>query len=209
MTTSRKAIVIFSIAAIAFISAFVLLTTVVSANGLPCGCGDLCVNETGWWRAGGTFNASDTPIQAAVDNATAGETICLQDGTYNENVDVNVAHITIRSENGSANCFVNAAYYKDYVFSVTADWVNISGFTVQNAPGSGKAGIYLTNVDHCTISENTASNNFYGIYLYYSSTNNLTGNTASYNDYGIYLYYSSTNNLTGNTASNNFYGIYL
>ncbi|MBA1343650.1 MAG: hypothetical protein C5S52_08655 [ANME-2 cluster archaeon] len=32
----------------------------------------LYVNESGWWRDGGTLNASGTPIQAAVDSAAAG-----------------------------------------------------------------------------------------------------------------------------------------
>jgi hypothetical protein len=53
-----------------------------------CTCGDICVNETGWWRDGGTFNASNTPIHHAIDNATVGDTICVKNGTYNENVDV-------------------------------------------------------------------------------------------------------------------------
>lgn len=71
------------------ISAFVLFTAVASADGLPCACGDICVNETGWWRNGGDFNASNTPIQHAIDNATVGNIICVKDGTYKENVDVN------------------------------------------------------------------------------------------------------------------------
>ncbi|MEA1869876.1 MAG: hypothetical protein U9N09_07020, partial [Euryarchaeota archaeon] len=48
---------------------------------LPCTCGDICVNTSGWWRDGGVFNASGTtPIQAAIDNATAGETIYVYNG---------------------------------------------------------------------------------------------------------------------------------
>jgi hypothetical protein len=74
-------------------------TTVLRAPGLTCTCGDICVNGTGWWRDGGDFNASGTPLQAAVDKATAGDMICVRDGNYNENVDVNKAHLTIRSEN--------------------------------------------------------------------------------------------------------------
>jgi parallel beta-helix repeat protein len=193
--------------AILGITTFLLLTTVVSANGLTCGCGDICVNESGWWR--GDFNASTTPIQAAVDNATAGETICVQNGNYNENVVVNKS-VTIQSESGSANCVVRASdIYKD-VFNVTESYVNISGFTVRYANSSNKAGIYLNGVEHCTILNNTVSNNNYGIYLVSSSNyNNLMGNTASNNFRGIFLDSSSNYNLTNNTASNNSYGIYL
>jgi len=35
----------------------------------------LYVNESGWWRGGGAFNASGVPIQAAVDAAAAGDAI--------------------------------------------------------------------------------------------------------------------------------------
>jgi hypothetical protein len=83
--------------------------TTVLFKELNCTCGDICVNETGWWRDCGAFNPSNTPIQHAVDNATAGETICVKDGNYNENVDVSKSHLTIQSENGSANCIVQAA----------------------------------------------------------------------------------------------------
>jgi hypothetical protein len=50
------------ITAILVISALVMLTAVASAGDPPCTCGDICVNETGWWRDGGAFNASGTPI---------------------------------------------------------------------------------------------------------------------------------------------------
>ena len=102
-------------------------------------------------------------IQQAVNNASGYDTIIVRDGTYTENVNVDVDNLTIRSENGSANCVVNASDQNDLVFDVTADWVNISGFTVRDATGA--LGIYLNTVDHCTISENNVSNNIYGIYL--------------------------------------------
>jgi parallel beta-helix repeat protein len=132
----------------------------------------------------------------------------VRDGTYNENVNVDVAHLTIRSDNGSASTTVEALNSNDHVFEVTADYVNISGFTVQNATGWADAGIYLNSADHCNISNNNASYNGYcGIRLYYSSNNNtLTGNNASNNDGdGIYLSSSSNNTLSNNTMSGNKY----
>lgn len=56
------------------------------AHALSYTCGDICVNRSGWWRNGGLFNASSTPIQHSIDNATVGDTICVKEGTYNENV---------------------------------------------------------------------------------------------------------------------------
>jgi parallel beta-helix repeat protein len=124
---------------------------------------------------------------------------------YTENVDVNVANLTIKSENGSTSCIVQAASTSDHVFEVTVDYVNITGFTAKGETSYKKAGIYLDGVEHCDISNNTASNNSYGIYLRSSSNNTLTNNTVSNNRYvGIELYSSSNNNtLTNNSASNN------
>ncbi len=61
-------------------------------------------------------------IQWAVDNVSAGETIIVRDGTYNENVEVN-KRLTIQSENGAAYTTVQAASSSDHVFAVTADYV--------------------------------------------------------------------------------------
>jgi len=159
--------------------------TVTANFAMNCTCGDICVNTIGWWRDGGNFNASSTPIQDAVNNATSGETICVKDGLYHENVDVNTAGLTIQSENGTANCVVNATNPDAHVFNVAADWVNITGFTVENATGTDKAGIYLGSTDHCNVSSNNATNNYYGISLYSSNNNTLTNNTMSGNNYNF------------------------
>ena len=142
-------------------------------------------------------------IQWAVDNATAGDMIIVRDGTYNENVDVNVNHLTIQSENGSDSTIVQAANSNDHIFTVTADYVNISEFTVEGATGEISAGIYLY-ADHCTISDNDALNNNYGIHLTASNNNTLRSNTANSNNRGgIVLVDSSNNTLTNNMMSEN------
>jgi parallel beta-helix repeat protein len=172
---------------------------------LSCGCGDICVNTTGWWRNGGGFSASATPIQSAVNNATGGDTICVKDGLYHENIDVNTANLTIKSQNGAANCVVNASNAGDHVFEVTASYVNITGFTVENATGSGKAGIYLGSADHCNISGNNVTNDYCGSYLYSSSNNTLTSNNF-FNCTGgadIYCYGSNYTTIFNNTFFGN------
>ena len=169
----------------------------------PCDCGDICVNISGWWRNNNTFNANTTtPIQAAVDDATAGETICVWAGDYNENVDV-TKRVTLTCASVGV-VTVTAASPSDHVFEVTADCVNISGFRMIGATGAGKAGIYLTGVQHCNISDNTANSNNYGIFLRSSSSNTLRRNTANSNrDCGIGLHSSSSNTLLRNTANSN------
>jgi PKD repeat protein len=86
-------------------------------------------------------------IQAAVDAASAGDTIIVREGTYYEKVVVDKS-LTIKSSSGSPEYTIVDAVdpYAD-VFSVTADHVNISGFTVTGAPDF--YGIYLYNADYC------------------------------------------------------------
>ena len=108
------------------------------------------VNESGWWREGGAFDASTTPIQAAVDAAGDGDAIFVHGGNYYENVDVDKPRLTLEGE-GADVATVTAASSSDHVFEVTADWVNISGFTMTGAMSSPYAGIYLDGVDYCNI----------------------------------------------------------
>ena len=167
-----------------------------------CTCGDICVNTSGWWRGSGTFNTSTTPIQSAVNHATEYDEICVQDGAYNENVNVN-KQLTIRSANGSENCIVDALSSSDHAFDVTADYVTITGFTAAGATGTNSAGMYLNGVHHCNISGNNASNNHIGVFLGSSSDNTLTDNTASSNDWDLYVENSSstfTDNILNGTA---------
>jgi len=104
---------------------------------------------------------------------------------------------------------VSAANPDAPVFKVTASWVSITGFTVQNASGvaeSGKeaAGVYLGAVEQCTISGNDVTGNNMGIWLEDSCRNTLTDNNVHDNVYGIFVDSFSDNNvLVNNTASNN------
>ncbi len=160
---------------------------------MPVGAADIYVGP----------DEAETTIQGAVNNATPGDTIIVRDGTYNENVVVN-KQLIIRSENGAASTTVHGGS-STHTFRVTVDDVDISGFTVTGAINNIIAGIYLCSVDHCTISDNNATGNYFGISLYSSSDNTLTNNTASNNRCtGIHLKDSCNNTLTNNTASNNW-----
>ena len=145
-------------------------------------------------------------IQWAVDNASDGDMIIVRDGTYTENVDVNVDNLTLKSENGSDSTIVQASSPGDFVFEVTADRVNISGFTIKGKWEEKGVGIYIA-ADNCSIFNNNVSNNTCGIYLYYSSNNRITENNISNSIYGILLYSSPKNNLSSNIMENN--GIFI
>ena len=142
-------------------------------------------------------------IQWAVNNATAGDMIIVRDGVYVENIDVNIPYLTLMSENGSVGCTVQAADpYHDDVFEVTANHININGFTVTGAIyGSG---IKLVNSKFCNISNNICLNNYYGIYLNFSDNNVISENNCSNNAYGIYIRYSHNNTLINNNCLNTF-----
>jgi parallel beta-helix repeat protein len=182
------------------------LLVICSVILLTCFVGSVYART--WYVDDGTANF--TRIQDAVDNATAGDTIIVSDGTYVENVDVYVDNVIISSVNGSDLTIVQATNSSDHVFEVSADYVNISGFTVMGATGKDMAGIDLFKSDDCNISNNNLVDNEAGIRLSFSSNNRVANNTASNNgDRGIFLYSSSNNTLTGNTASNDSNGIYL
>jgi len=127
-------------------------------------------------------------IQQAINAASPGETIVIKDGTYTENVKVNKS-VTIISENGSANCIVQAAS-NDHVFEIAVDNVTISGFTIKGA--TSYAGVYI-KANSTTIQDVKAENNYYGIKLE-GRDNAILDCNLTFDGYGIYFLYSSNNN---------------
>ncbi|WP_406656014.1 NosD domain-containing protein [Methanolobus sp. ZRKC2] len=148
----------------------------------------------------------NSTITAALANASNGDIITVTDGTYIENVDV-MKQVVIRSQNGSANTTVQAQSSSDDVFHVYTSSVNISGFNIEGASDSYKAGIHLhSGTASSIVLNNTLSGNYYGIYVSSADDNILTNNNASNNsELGCYLYASTNNTLTGNTISSNKY----
>jgi len=153
------------------------------------------------------FNA----IQAAIDDPDTlnGHTIEVSAGTYYEHVLVNKM-LTIKGA-GQNVCTMDGSGIGNVVY-ISANWVNITGFTITNS-GSDPfyAGIELDSVQDCCIEDSNISGNGYsGIFLYYSNHNNLSNNIVSSNNgSGYNLYASSSNIITDNSVSNNHEGIYL
>jgi len=152
-----------------------------------------------------------TSIQAAVDSANEGDEIIVCSGTYVENVVVDKS-LTIRSVNGPDSTIVRATEYP--VFEVTADYVEISGFTVKGATRGlfwhRRSGMRLYYADYCNISNNNCSDNGHGISVIYSCNNTIKNNNASSNRWGIRLdYHSFSNAIKSNIVTLNALGITL
>ncbi len=189
--------------------------------------------------APGWYNSDHVrTIQEGIDNASVGGTVYVWNGNYSESVIVNktvtiIGNTTVDALNGVYERKTNLTYF-EYGFWIEADYVNISGFYLEELPSIDFSGVHLNESDYCNISgnvimydssdgiclENSSNNtifnnilgyNYIGIYLISSDNNTLTNNNASSNDgYGIYLSNSDNNTLTGNTANNNNnYGFYL
>ena len=156
-------------------------------------------------------------IQAAVNAANPGDTIIVKDGTYVENVDVNRS-LTIQSENGADLTIVQAANPDGNVFTVTAGNVVISGLTVEGneekisqgyATGAA-AGILVSNVGNCTISDSVISYVASAVRLNSSSNNIVSNNSISNCYWGVFMRSSSNNIITDNNISSTYdSGIHL
>lgn len=146
-----------------------------------------------------------TKIQYAIDNASAGDTIRIYAGTYNESVVISKALTLIG--NGSEVTIIDGNYYLSWnVITITSDWVNVIGFTVKHS----SVVIYLDTVQHCSIEQNNIdSNNGEGISLSHSSNNSINNNMVHLNAVGINLFESNNNTVFNNNLTGNDFSIRL
>ena len=150
-------------------------------------------------------------IQAAINDASPGDEIHVDSGTYYENVNV-TKRLTLRGIDTGAGMPVVDAGESENVSAITlvADGIVLEGFTATMTVISeySGAGIEVISSNN-TLSGNNASSNFIGIALYNSSNNTLSGNIALNNGGGILLELSTNNTLFDNDANLNGVGISL
>ncbi|KYK23267.1 hypothetical protein AYK21_02905 [Thermoplasmatales archaeon SG8-52-2] len=174
---------------------------------------------------GGSGPDNYTNIIDAIEDALNGDIVFVYNGVYYENILIDKSIYLIGEDRD--NTIIDGSQIGNVIY-ISADWVNVSGFTLQNSSeGWDKGGIMIYS-SHTTIFGNIVMNNYNGICIISSSNNNITGNYVIYNkmagidvryssynniiidntvqnnDDGIYLYDSSDNNLIDNTVSNNY-----
>lgn len=114
-------------------------------------------------------------IQLAIDQATSGDTLIIQPGTYTESLTIEKA-ITLRGEDG----VVLEAEGEGNAITIMGEGVTIEGLTVQNS-GLNKtdSGIYVQEGSNHVIKDNVFKDTMNGIYVNKSQSNTISGNQIS------------------------------
>ncbi len=151
-----------------------------------------------------------SPIQDAIDNASAGDTILVHKGTYYENVVIDKSLSLIGEDPNST--VIDGNKTGSTILIIYAGNVSVSRFTIMNSgPQIFDCGISIEYTSNAGISSNVITSNNDGISLRYSANCVLSNNTIYSNDYdGLSLYYSGNNTLANNTLYlNEMHGINL
>ena len=156
----------------------------------------------------GTDNPAEdyTSIQAAINAASAGDTIYIYSGTYTEQLTVTKA-LTLEGENKDTTIVKAPAGW--YTIGINA--YSVTGITIKDLNVQGFFyGIYVRYSSACTITDNIVAGNSYGILIYGTPSSTITNNTVlGPGDYGIRLYYSPSCTMMNNSMANNKYNFYL
>lgn len=156
----------------------------------------------GWLYVGGAGPGNYTTIQAAINNATNGDTIFVYAGTYNENVDTKLKKITVMGEDRDTT-IINGISTNPVVRIGTSE-TTISGFSLI---GTGVEIIVqvTTLSENVFITNNVIKNGIQGISLAVTTSRaTITGNTIMDNVYiGIQMQTSTYNLIQGNTIADN------
>jgi len=154
-------------------------------------------------------------IQDLIDNASDGDTINIPSGIYYENIIIDKS-ISLFGEDKNTT-IIDGGGIGDVIY-VSADWVNISGFTIQNSGGEYNSGFNHDGTYYCSIKDNIIVNNFHGIlfcFNYYKPKgcdyNTIQKNMIIDNTVGIKFAhaYNAYNKIFNNNICTNNFGIYV
>jgi parallel beta-helix repeat protein len=146
---------------------------------------------------GGSGLGNYTTIQAAINNATNGDTIFVYNNTYNENIDTKLKKISLIGE--QRDITIIKGQTTDPVVRIGTSYVNISGFTMMGT--SPEIVIQVASLaENVRISDNVIQDGGYGISLQPTTSRvTITGNTIVNNAFiGIQLQTSSYDVISSN-----------
>ena len=113
-------------------------------------------------------------IQAAIDATNDGDTVIVADGTYtgngNRDIDFGGKAITVKSENGPANCIIDcngaeAEQHRGFYFHSGEDTNSVlDGFTIINGKAKQGGGIYCDASSRPLIKKCVVKSNSTGVY---------------------------------------------
>jgi parallel beta-helix repeat protein len=138
-------------------------------------------------------------IQAAIDAASSGYKITVSSGTYFEHLDIGTPLKLIGEDKNTT--IINGSG-SGYCVHITADNVEISGFTIEN----GFYGVYLESSNGSIMDNNIISDHCEGISLSDSNSNLIAHNSLHNNGgyiSGIHLSSSHNNVIRDNDLAEN------
>jgi len=164
---------------------------------LPVSAENFYVNETAWKNETWDWNYTSTPIQDAINNASAGDIINVYAGMYYGGVVVDKA-LTFKGEDIRAFLDCNGSTSG---FNIKADGVEIYGFNIYNCTyGINASSTNNSVIKACTIHDNTR-----GINITDGSNNKVAFcNIYNNSQYGIF-YGNFSFNYTTNSYVNGWY----
>jgi len=131
-------------------------------------------------------------IQAAINNASDGDTIFVFNGTYSENIVVNKTVMLVGEDR---NTTIIDGDGNGFAINVKSDNVLVRGFTIRN---SGSDIVQVFDFDNCNLTGNTVTDGSVGVDLLNAKGSHIGNNTISNNHIGIRL-----ESCDGNTVENN------
>jgi parallel beta-helix repeat protein len=192
-----------------FLVLILCLTTVVSINADQTYFIRTSNVDRNILYVGGIGPGNYTRIQYAIDNASENDMIFVFEGTYNENVEVDVS-IDLIGEN-KENTIITAL--SDNVITITEDNVSINYFTIQYDNKDSKiddAGIIMLNTHGVVVDNVTIVGPHYGIYMLQTEFCYVTDTIIYDCNFGISLQGAFYCEINGNNKIfNNKDGVFI
>ncbi len=146
-------------------------------------------------------------IQEAINVADPGDTIHVMGGPYYEHVVVNKSLSLITESEAVIDGSGTGT-----VVNITASFVNITGFTIQNGGSNWTqrdSGVNLIGRSYCFIENNHINGSRIGIYVQGSSNIRIIGNSITHSTDSVLLTLSSNNYIEANNIANHSHGVFL